>query len=106
MMIQETNKTYLKWIIIAVVIVAVGVAFFIFLGGSLGGLLKEKGGGTSSVCGDGICSNDEIDNCPLDCVIEGESTMGDEGVEIIGSVCGDGTCEDGEDNCPLDCTTE
>ncbi len=54
-------------------------------------------------CGDGICAASEVDSCPADC---GTHAAPDAGTGTQ-AVCGDGTCDPGEDsnNCPADCGT-
>ncbi|HIP50263.1 MAG TPA: hypothetical protein EYG99_02315, partial [Candidatus Pacebacteria bacterium] len=68
----------------------------------------------SSVCGNGICENDEtILSCSVDCNPCGDgecdAEIGETPVtcsfDCFGAVCGDGTCDDGEsiETCPNDC---
>lgn len=54
----------------------------------------EPQGPSDSVCGDGVCDEDEtVDSCPADCE------------ETTDAECGNGVCEDGESvaNCSEDC---
>lgn len=68
----------------------------------------------SSVCGNGICENDEtILSCSVDCNPCGDGECDAEigetpvtcSLDCFGAVCGDGTCDDGEsiETCPNDC---
>jgi hypothetical protein len=52
-------------------------------------------------CGDGVCSASEVNNCPADCGSGGGHGSGSN----VNAVCGNGTCETGENstNCNTDC---
>ncbi|MFT3700629.1 MAG: hypothetical protein QM831_46220 [Kofleriaceae bacterium] len=58
---------------------------------------------TAAHCGDGVCAASEVSTCPADC--GGGSNQGSG--SNTSAVCGNGTCENGENstNCAADCGT-
>lgn len=90
---------------------AVGGAMLFAVACSFGGTQENKqpdaGGSVGATCGDGVCAASEVGACAADC---GTGMHGSGSGSGSGSstqaICGNGTCEVGENitTCPSDCS--
>jgi len=104
------NKIFIR----AFIIIACCFLSFIAFSGGIGGCSgggeegssPSEGVSTEIICGDGVCSEGEID-CPADCPLISDSRDGVvDGDDVVEPSCGNTRCEAGETPvlCPADCS--